>query len=215
MLGGIVCVWTPQASRAALLAGGALMGLSVWLRPSNAVALAALLPSLVASARERAVRADLAFPLAGYVATAGAYLVLNTVWFGSPFITSYDRVLAMTAGIRWTASHRDSMTRPFLASLLPTFFDSKHGFLQTAPHWPLLLLLAAPALARRGAARLAAILALTFAPVLFLARYQFWDASSYGNRFFLLSAAVSSVGVAWGAEALLRHAPAVPPREPS
>jgi hypothetical protein len=58
-------------------------------------------------------------------------------------------------------------------------------------------------LARRSAAQTLAVAVLTVAPVLLVGRYEFWDASSYGNRFFLLPAAVSALAIAWFGDLLL------------
>jgi 4-amino-4-deoxy-L-arabinose transferase-like glycosyltransferase len=197
-LGGLVLVWTPGAGPVRLALGGALMGLALWMRPLNLVILAGLLPALVAAIHARKLLPALRWPAVGFAVTAGAYLLLDAWWFGSPFVTSYDRIVVMKDGVRSLATTRDCLNRPFFASLAPTFFDPAHGFFQTAPWWPVFLVALVP-LGRPSWPRAVALAAIVFAPVFFIVRYDFWDSSHYGNRFFLLPAAVASVGVAWAA----------------
>jgi hypothetical protein len=175
------------------------------MRPLNAVGLVALLPRALEIARERRVSAERLAPFAAYALVAGGYLALDAAWFGRPFVTSYDRVVVMEDGVRKLAASSDCFHRPFLASLVPTLADPEHGLLGTAPHAPLLLL-ALASLARKGRARAAALAVIAFAPVVFLVRYDYWDTSHYGNRFFLLAAAATSPGTAWYVERLLRRA---------
>jgi hypothetical protein len=202
MLGGVVLTWSAGGSRPRLVAGGALLGLSVWMRPINFAAAAALLPVVAASIRDRAVRRELAWLLLGYGSAVGGWMALNASWFGGPLVTAYDRILVLRGGVRSVASVRDCFHRPFLASLAPTLFDERYGFTRTAPHWPLLIV-AAWSMARRNGWRFVAVVVLVTVPVLCIVRYDFWSASAVGNRFMLFSAAVSSVGIAWLADLVL------------
>jgi hypothetical protein len=194
VLGGAVALWSPARSRPALVAGGLLLGGSLWMRPLNAIAAVVLVPLFVKSLRYPSARRELAWAVAAYAAAVALYLGLNLSWFGSPFVTPYDRVLVLTNGVRSVASHRNHMGRPFLASLPVTLFDRQHGLLITAPH-VLALAVAAPTLARGSFSKTLALLALTIIPVLSIVPYEFWDASSHANRFFLLPAAASSVSL--------------------
>jgi hypothetical protein len=206
VLGGTVLVWHARPSRRRLLAGGTVLGLAVWLRPLNLVGLAALLPAAVVGLRARRLDSSFAWPLAGFAAGVSGYLLLNVYWFENPFTTSYDRVLVLTDGVRSIASHRSDLNRPFWSSLLPTLGAGEHGFLQTAPHWPLIL----PALIYLGRRRFfeaLALGALIFGPALFLVKYDYWDLSHFGNRFLILPAAASALGIAWLIRALMLGRP--------
>ena len=55
---------------------------------------------LVEAVRQRPTRRALAWAAVAYASAAGAYLALNAVWFGSPLVTSYDRVLVLSNGVR-------------------------------------------------------------------------------------------------------------------
>lgn len=202
VLSGFLCVWTAGGSARLLFLGGVLLGLSCWMRPLNLVGLVCLLPLAARNFEERRFGPSLAWPLAGFALGVAGYLWLNSVWFGSPLTTSYDRIVVMTNRVQSLASHRSDMNRPFWPSLLPTLVTSKQGFLQTAPHWPLAL----PCLfflARRRPAEAFAIATLIFAQALFVVKYDYWQLSHFGNRFLFLPAAASSLGVAWLAQAAL------------
>jgi hypothetical protein len=213
LLGGTLWVWEAGSARAGLLAGGFVLGLAVWMRPVNLVGLAALLPAAAASFRARAFGPRLALPLAGFAAGVSGYLLLNGFWFGDPFTTPYDRIVVLNDGVRSTVSHRSDMHRPFWSSLLPTLVTHKQSFLQTAPHWPLVLPCLA-VLARRRTAEALALAALVFGQALFLVKYDHWLLSHFGNRFLMLPAAVSALGVAWLVQALATRSGDCLAREP-
>jgi hypothetical protein len=204
VLGGVLCVWRPEAGALRLLAGGALLGLSLWLRPVYAVGLAALLPAVVESLNGRQKWAGLGWVGLGLLVGSSGWLILNTLWFGGPFVTSYDRVLVIRDGTQQLASLRDAMNRPFWPSLYPTFLGPGKSFLGSAPHWPLFLFVW-PALFAARRAEAVALAVVIFAPLFFLVRFDYWDVSHYGNRFMFLSGAVSSVGVGLVIEAILRR----------
>ena len=196
VLGGTLWVWRPGSSRLGSLGGGVLLGLAVWMRPTNLIGLAALSPLVVTSLRRREADARPGYALAGFAVGVSGFLLLNAFWFGSPFTTSYDRVAILNDGVLSTASHRADFNRPFWPSILPTLLTDKQGFLLTAPHWPLVL----PALfylLRRRATEAMALAALVFGPVIVLLKYDHWQSSHFGNRFLFLPAAVSALGVAW------------------
>jgi hypothetical protein len=202
VLGGALLLLDFELVSRRLLVGGLLLGLSLWLRPSNLVGLAAGLPLLTDCIRRGRWR-RLAWMASGLLLGASGYLALNYHWFGNPFTTSYDRVVTMTRGVLGLASHRDDFTRPFFSSLIPTLFTHPRSFLQTAPYWPLCI----PALivlARRRWEEALALLTLVAGPVLVIVKYDHWLLSHYGNRFLMLPAAVSAVGIAWLAERLTR-----------
>jgi hypothetical protein len=200
LLAGLLLVWRERP--AALLAGGLLLGLSCWLRPLNLAAVLALLPAAITAARARRLDGRVLWPVSGLLLGGSGQLVLNALWFGSPLVTSYDRWLLMRRGSRVVVSLRARWTRPFWSSLLPTLLLHRVSFLQTAPYWPLLLP-AAVRLGRRSATEAAALLVLALAPVLWLAKYEYWDATHFGNRFMLPSAALAALGLAWLVERVL------------
>jgi hypothetical protein len=152
--------------------------------------------------RRRIPWVTLIWPLCGLLLGVAGFLALNLLWFGSPFTTSYDRIVTMTRGVLGLASHRDDFTRPFFASLVPTLLTHPQGFLQTAPYWPLSLV-ACMRLARKRWDEALVLVALVWGPTLVIVTYDHWQLSHYGNRFLFLPAAVSVVGIAWLAERLL------------
>jgi hypothetical protein len=118
-------------------------------------------------------------------------------------VTSYDRWLIMRRGARVVVSLRARWTRPFWSSIAETLFSHRVSFSQTAPYWPLMLPAALRIARRSSAAEAMALLAIALAPVLWLIKYEYWDATHFGNRFMLPSAALAALGLAWLAEGLL------------
>jgi hypothetical protein len=211
VMGGTVAAWSGRMGLAGPALGGLLLGLSLWLRPVNAVGLLALGPLLLQGIRTRRPAPVLA-AVAGVLLGVSGFLALNAAWFGSPLVTPYDRLLLVRNGARETVSLRDYATRPLFESLYPTFVGHRQSFLASAPHWPLFLA-ALPALVRAWPAEVAALNLMVFLPVLFLAKYDFWNVSHSGNRFMLLSAAISAVSIGWLVERL-RPAPDAGPAPP-
>ena len=93
--------------------GGALIGLSIWMRPNNAIALVAAMPR--AFQRPRSLLAPaIAFGLIG-----GAFLLLNWYWFGNPLITTYNRTLAIEGGVASIQDHLDASIDPCFRAFSP------------------------------------------------------------------------------------------------
>jgi hypothetical protein len=122
--------------------------------------------------------------VAGVLPAVLFLLGLNAALFGSPWVTSYDRGVAVRDGRETIVTHRTQFDGAFLAGLEGELFDRTHGLLPTAP----IVLLAVPGLillARRdrGEALLTVAIGLTLLGV--LAPYRGWSASHTGNRFLM------------------------------
>jgi hypothetical protein len=131
------------------------------------------------------------------------FAVQNTILFGSPVVTSYDRNVRMESGRAIETSHRSRFDNPLLAGLRGELFDRRHGLLPTAPA----LLLAIPGLAILARHRRADALLLVGMGLLLLlltATYRDWDKSHYGNRFLMPLLAFAAPAVALTCEEM-RH----------
>jgi hypothetical protein len=208
MLGGTVFCWKKDASTRAWWLGGALLGLSIWLRPSNALVGIVLLPAALESLKARSLQPALKHPLLAMAAMTLLWAVLNAWWFGNPLTPAYEHMVVIHNGVLSTEPHSARFNRPFWESLSSTFFEKNWGFFFTAPHWPLFAGLLVWWTRHRPAMAVVTGI-LTFLPVLLLVKYDFWNASSQGNRFMLFSSAISSVVIGVVAEKLGRTAAGV------
>lgn len=161
----------------------------------------ALGPAILLPARWRwrqlvALVAGIALPLF-------AYGLLNLHLFGSPLVTSYDRIAHFEAeGDVRLHSHRDDFNQPLREGLSRQLFDLRRGLLWTAPI-AVVGLVALPLLARRRPRwGLAVGWVAVILPLLY-ARYDWWWTSEYGNRFLLPLVALACLPLAGLIEAIL------------
>jgi len=176
---------------------GALLGLSLWAKWTNAIFVPVVLAWLLGRRDWRSlVRLG-----AGAAAPVLGLLALNWHMFGSPFVTPYDRVL-IVENRRWVLepSHRTFFTVPFWSGLWTQLTDRRAGLLFAAPP----VVLAAPGLVaifRRARAEALLIGAACVAQLVMFAKYDQWNVSSYGPRFLLsvvaLSALPAAAALAW------------------
>ena len=133
--------------------------------------------------------------LAGAAPAAGFLLVLNATLFGSPWVTSYDRGVAVQDRGERIVTHRSQFDGPFLAGLEGEMFDRTHGLLPTAP----IVLLAVPGLMllwRRDRSEALVTIGIALTLLLVLAPYRGWNASHYGNRFLMPAVALLAPALA-------------------
>lgn len=182
VLATALVVWTyVAAARGHWAWCGLLAGLAVWSKPYLGVV---LLPAalLVLHGGSRAVLT------AGSAAIIGVapFFAFNTLLFGSPLVTGYDREARIAEdGAIVIADHYSLFHQPILQGLGNLLLDAKLGLLPTAPLW-VLWPAGAWLMLRRGRAdrRLAAALVLGIAANLLLfARYDKWYGTIHGNRF--------------------------------
>ena len=115
-------------------------------------------------------------------------LACNTLQFGAPWVTGYERELHVVNGVIGLADHSSRFTQPPLAGLLDLLLNPAVGLLRTAPLMALVpfaaLLLAWPGAVPGGRPAFAAALATV---ALTLALFSPYDGrhggSSVGNRF--------------------------------
>ena len=192
-LRGYVYNLSPDLFATLLILSGALAMLSGWtlragLLLGAAIAakflLIVLLPWVLFLAWARHGARGAGRCLAGTLPAAVLVLVFNTALFGSPWVTSYDRGVAVQAGVERIVTHRSQFDGAFLAGLSGELFDPAHGLLPTAP----IVLLAVPGLVllwRRCREEAIVTLGVALTLLLVLAPYRGWSASHYGNRFLM------------------------------
>jgi hypothetical protein len=160
---------------------GVLLGLAVWSKWTNVVFLP--LPALYLLQRGDH-RGWIGFGIAAALPIAGL-LLLNQHMFGSPFITPYDHVLISEHGkFVIQPSHRTFFNMPFWDGLWTQLTDKQLGLFETCP--PILLApFGAYLLARRAPAEALLLFAACTAQLATFAKYEQWQAASYGPRFLL------------------------------
>jgi hypothetical protein len=139
-----------------------------------------------------------------------AFAVMNVHLFGSPIVTSYDRIAALAPDGQPTVySQRSSFDLPIEEGIRGQLFDREHGLLTTSPV-TLLALVGLPfCFVRRP--RLSAQLVITSIALFFLfSTYDQWDASHYGNRFLMPLIASFVVPLAAAFDRLTGHVVALP-----
>jgi hypothetical protein len=155
---------------------GALLGLAVWARPLTAV-IAAPLAAAVLLHRAPDRRALLRFAIAAAVPLAAA-AIANTIMYGAPWVTSYDRTLVVEGRVPGIASHRALFSNPLAAGFRLMFQDRDHGLAANALP-ALIAVVGLVPLALRNP-KLAAALAIALAGfVMGYIRYRYFNA-----RFF-------------------------------
>lgn len=196
---------------------GAAMGMAVVTKWSNGV-LVFPLALWVWRARAPAGRWRWCAGL-GLWAVVGA--TLNTVMFGAPWVTPYDRVMAAVTleGVTLEASHRSFFDQPFFMGLWTQLTDPRMGVVASAP--PVLVSVVGWMRWRRRPEFPWGWLAGTAAVQLaFFAPYRLWQESNAGHRFVLTAlvlmapAAALAVASLWdtpGASAPDGHGAANPP----
>ncbi len=122
---------------------------------------------------------------AGVALPFAAFAAMNAHLFGSPLVTSYDRIARLTAsGAPAVYTQRSSFDLPIREGIRGQILDREHGLLATSP--VTLAALAGIPLFFRRRPRLAAHLVLgSLALFLLFSTYDQWSASHYGNRFLM------------------------------
>ena len=119
----------------------------------------------------------------GFACPVALLLGYNTVMFGHPLVTSYDRIAIFEAGAWHVGTHRNDFSLEiFSRGLIGQLLDRRHGLLWTSPITVVSLVGFAYLMQRRW--RLGVALGSTFLLLYgFFAAYRFWNTSHYGNRF--------------------------------
>jgi hypothetical protein len=108
---------------------GTLLGLALWARPVTAVLVVPVTAALVW--RRFDGRQLVRLGAATLVPLAAAALS-NTIMFGAPWITSYDRVLVVKDRVPGLASHRELYTNSLLDGARLMFESRQHGLVANA-----------------------------------------------------------------------------------
>ncbi len=184
------------------LAAGLLLGLAVWVKLPNALALALVGGWWLAGRRWR----PLLRLCAGAAVGLGLQAGLNWHMFGAPWLTGYQRVWLVEAGVHRIGSHLGSFSRPLADGLALQLTDPRHGLLATAAV-ALIGWLGLPRLWRRS--RPAAIVIALFGALTFLfyCKYDFTHASHFSNRFLMPVVALTGVVLACLLDALRDRLP--------
>ncbi len=176
VLSAVLCLGVLEATLGRRFGlAGALAGLAVWSRVTNAVLLPAFAILAVWAGGWRALWRASLFSLL----PLGAFGALNTYLFGAPWTTGYQRTLVRVAGVLTTASHSTLFRVPLFAGLKRIAF-APDGAFRT---FPLLApgLVGFVALGFRKRSWAVALLLFAVLPALVLAKYlwyrpQFLDA---------------------------------------
>ena len=215
--------WSPDVlttllTMAALLAlvahrmvlAAVLMALGVWAKVPNIV----LVPIVAAYAFYTSTRRESQRFVVSLAIGLGLVGVWNWVLFGSPIVTSYDRVIAgiVKGQAVLEPSHRTFFDVGLAQGIWTQITDQRMGLLASAP--PLLAaLLGLWALYQRHAAAALLIAALMAAQILTFGSYRLWDQSNFGHRFLLTVIALGAVPFAALVDSL-RPARPLPEPEP-
>jgi len=102
------------------LAGGVLLGLSLYAKVTNIVVVAPMCLALTWGDRRSLFRTLVAcsVPLAGYG-------LANLIMYGHPLTTSYHRILTVSDGLQYITSYGDAFNTP-LSEGLDRFFSTSH-----------------------------------------------------------------------------------------
>jgi len=150
------------------------------------------------------IRSGLLFA-AGLSVPLLCFAVLNTHLFGSPFVTSYDRIAifsrAGTASGWHTLPVGEYFDLPLLAGMAAQLTDAERGLLATTPITVLSFLLV-PVLWRLDRPLAVFVTSVSLGLYLFFSTYSLWQTSQHGNRFLLLPVVLGVLPLAAAAQAL-------------
>jgi hypothetical protein len=121
--------------------------------------------------------------------------VLNAHLFGSPLVTSYDRIARLEGGRLVPFSQREDFGLSIVLGMWGQITDPRHGLLFTSP--VTIPSLVGLAILWRRSSRYAAGLGLSLLGLfLFFSSYRLWDQSYYGNRFLIPIIALAAIPLA-------------------
>ncbi len=173
------------------LGAGLLLGLSVWVKVPNGL----LLPlALLVLIMEKDRRSQLRY-LIGASISLGAFAALNWYQFGAPWITSYQRVWTIQAGVAQVGDHLSSFDFPFFQGLHLQLIDPVHGLFATAGV-SLIAVLGYGRLYKTNRAAFWLVFLFSSLTFLFYCKYNYLTGSHYGNRFLMPVVALSAVPLA-------------------
>jgi len=195
--------WSPDVlttllTMAALLAlvahrmvlAAVLMALGIWAKVPNIV----LVPIVAGYAFYTSTRRESLRFVTALAVGLGLIGLWNWALFGSPIVTSYDRVIAgiVKGQAVLESSHRTFFDVGLVEGVWTQITDRRSGLLVSAP--PLLAaLLGLGALYQRHVAAALLIAALMAAQVLTFGSYRLWDQSNFGHRFLLTVIALGAI----------------------
>jgi hypothetical protein len=170
------------------LGGGLFLGLAVLAKITNLFALL-IVAAFACCRHDRRQALRLA---AGALPPLLLLALFNSLMFGSPTTTGYDRTLVLAQGEAVTVSHRGFFDLPISEGVWGQLFSARTGLLPTAPA----LLLAVPGffiLLRRRPWEGLLVLCLCEFIFLLFSTYRWWATSHYGNRFLMVPVALSAI----------------------
>jgi hypothetical protein len=132
---------------------------------------------------------------AGVLPAVVAVMVYNTILFGGPLLSGYDRILEAGPVPRTVSQRGDFTLAGAPANLSAEILDPKHGLLYTAPS-VLVGLAGLLALWRRKPMLAVLPVALLLVYLLFFATFIPWRASHFGNRYLFIPVVVSALPLA-------------------
>ncbi len=190
VLGTALVVWSFHfALRERPALAGLLAGLAVWAKIYLVFVLAPLALLILPMGWRKTVQCAVAAMIA-----IAPMLWINTHLFGAPWVMGYDRDARITATGFAITEHYSRFNQPLLQGLMNLLFDPDLGMLRTAPLWflwPLGVWFALRAdRSRAGLLRTLALTSSLLINLVFFARYDEWNASSYGNRFLFPALAI-------------------------
>jgi hypothetical protein len=183
-----------------MVLAGVLMALGIWAKVPNVL----LVPIVAAYAFYTSTRREsmrFVVPLAIGLGLIGVW---NWALFGSPIVTSYDRVIAgfVKGQAVLEPSHRTFFDTGLFQGVWTQIIDRRMGLLASAP--PLLAgILGLRALYLRNVPMALLIAALMAAQILTFGPYRLWNQSNFGHRFLLTVIALGAVPFAALVDSLL------------
>jgi hypothetical protein len=112
-----------------LRTAGMVLGLALWARPVTGVLVVPVAAAALLGRIDRRQFRDFVIAAAIPLAVAG---IANTIMYGAPWVTSYDRILVVENRVPTTGSARDLFTNTVDAGVRLMFLDREHGLLANA-----------------------------------------------------------------------------------
>lgn len=179
------------------LTSGILLGLSVWVKLPNGLAVLMAAGVLLLLRNWRVWWRY----LLGCTLSLGAFAATNWTMFGAPWLTSYQRVWVIQNGASQLADHFGNFGFPFWEGFRLQLVDPIHGLFATAGI-ALLAVLGYWRLWKKNRGAAMALFLFSAATFLLYCKYDYVAGSHYSNRFLMPVVALAAVPLACLIDAL-------------
>lgn len=134
------------------------------------------------------------------------FAIYNYYMFGSPFTTGYQAILTINnQGLPTLLSHTNDFNLSFIKGFISLFFNTENGLIKDNLLITPLAIIGMFFLPKKNKKKLILILIIISIQIVFYSLYDHQLASRFGNRFLLVSIALTAVPISLFVEKIMEH----------